>query len=558
MNTKTVTKGDGSFASTCSSVISGVITVYLLIVLTVLPLIYDNSYFNILETKYKCFYMSTLFMLAVLLVSGLVMLGIDRKEFQGEHAKELFAKLKPQNWRKTFSAADMAVVAFWVFSVISTLQSEYVYESFWGNEGRYSGLFLMTLYVAAYLVISHFWKPNGWVMQAFLAAGMIVCAIGITDYFQMDVLHFRGHIKPEQSTSFMSTIGNINTYTAYVALVMGASAAMFATAQGWLRMGWYYICMVVSFIAIVMGRSDNAYLALSALFAFLPLLLFQRKDGVVRYFMLLATFASVIQYIDYLNQKYAKVVIGLDSLFGVLVDIPKLHMIVAGLWGIALILHFVMKWSNLKVKQKALLETERWKLGKYLVCIWAGMLVLGVVGIAYMFADANVMGHADHYGVIKKYLVFSDWWGSSRGYIWKKSVLLYDNLPFIHKMFGYGPDTFGIMTTKSFLTEMLDKTSVIFDSAHNEYLQYLLTIGLSGVTAYVIFLVFYAKQMVKVYQMVENRNRVYASASLIAVLCYCFQAIVNINLPIVTPVFWLLLGNGMAWIKKNIVVYRKM
>lgn len=550
MNTKTATKGDGSFASTCSSVISGVITVYLLVVLTVLPLTYDNSYFNILETKYKCFYMSTLFMLAVLLVLGLVMLGIDRKEFQGEHAKELFAKLKPQNWRKTFSAADMAVIAFWVFSLISTLQSEYVYESFWGNEGRYSGLFLMTLYVAAYLVISHFWKPNGWVMQAFLAAGMIVCVIGITDYFQMDILHFRGHIKPEQSTLFTSTIGNINTYTAYVALVMGVAAAMFATAQGWLRVGWYYICTVVSFIAIVMGCSDNAYLALGALFAFLPLLLFQRKDGVVRYFVLLATFASVIQYIDYVNQKYAEVVVGLNSLFGVLVNIPKLHMIVLGMWGIVFALYVAIKWSNLKVKKNELLEIEQWKTGKYLVCVWAAMLVLGMLGVAFIFADANVMGHANRYGAIQKYLVFNDAWGTRRGYIWRKSVEVYGNMPMVHKLFGSGPDTFGIIATKSFLEEMLDKTRVIFDSAHNEYLQYLLTIGFCGVASYLFMLAFYCIRILKMWQEIKSDKGVYVAASLLAVLCYCFQAVVNINLPIVTPVFWLIIGVGTAWMNR--------
>lgn len=549
MNTKTATKGDGSFASTCSSVISGVITVYLLVVLTVLPLIYDNSYFNILETKYKCFYMSTLFMLAVLLVSGLVMLGIDRKEFQGEHAKELFAKLKPHNWRKTFSAADMAVIAFWVFSLISTLQSEYVYESFWGNEGRYSGLFLMTLYVAAYLVISHFWKPNGWVMQAFLAAGMIVCVIGITDYFQMDILHFRGHIKPEQSTAFTSTIGNINTYTAYVALVMGVSTAMFSTAQGWLRMGWYYICTVVSFIAIVMGCSDNAYLALGALFAFLPLLLFQRKDGVVRYFVLLATFASVIQYIDYVNQKYAEVVVGLDSLFGVLVDIPKLHMIVVGLWVLALILYVAMKYAGTKTG-----ESGQWNAGKVLVRLWIGFLLASFAAVAFMFTDANTLGHAERYGLIKKYLVFDDYWGTRRGYIWRKSVELYKNLPVLHKLFGYGPDTFGIMTTKGFLEEMVEKTTWIFDSAHNEYLQYLLTIGFCGLVSYLFFLGGFCRQMAAAWKAINDKTRGYVAGCLLGVLCYCFQALVNINLPIVTPVLWMLLGIGAAWAKKGITI----
>ena len=41
------------FSGTCSSIISGVISFFLLVLVAVFPLIYDNSYFNILETKYK-------------------------------------------------------------------------------------------------------------------------------------------------------------------------------------------------------------------------------------------------------------------------------------------------------------------------------------------------------------------------------------------------------------------------------------------------------------------------------------------------------------------------
>ena len=190
MEKKTVTNKADSFASTCSSVISGVISVFLLVAVVAVPLIYDNSYFNILETKYKCFYMSVLVMLAVLLILSLVLLGIDLKEFQGAHVKQLFAVLKPANWKQTFRLADAAVLVFWLASVISTLQSEYLYESFWGNEGRYSGLFLMTLYVVMYFVVSRFWHSNKLVMQAFFVAGLIVCYIGITDYFQLDILHF--------------------------------------------------------------------------------------------------------------------------------------------------------------------------------------------------------------------------------------------------------------------------------------------------------------------------------------------------------------------------------
>ena len=87
------------FAKSCSSIISGVISVFLLVLVTVFPMIYHNSYFDILETKYQCYYGSLLVMLAVVLVLGLVMLGVDLKEFKGSHAKTLFGKLKPVSWK---------------------------------------------------------------------------------------------------------------------------------------------------------------------------------------------------------------------------------------------------------------------------------------------------------------------------------------------------------------------------------------------------------------------------------------------------------------------------
>ncbi|MFR5731882.1 MAG: DUF6077 domain-containing protein [Clostridium sp.] len=100
MEKNTVMNRTDSFAETCSSIISGVISVFLVFAVIAVPLIYDKSYFNILETKYKCFYMSVLVMLTVLLLLGIVMLVIDWKEFQGEHVKKLFASLKPANWKQ--------------------------------------------------------------------------------------------------------------------------------------------------------------------------------------------------------------------------------------------------------------------------------------------------------------------------------------------------------------------------------------------------------------------------------------------------------------------------
>lgn len=261
-------------------------------------LILHNNYIDILVTKYQCYYLIIIGMFVVVSVLGIGMLFIDLIEYHGEHAGQLLKKLYPRNWKTTFRMTDFAGIAFWLVLLVSTLQSRYLYESFWGNEGRYTGLFLLTLYVASYFVISRFWKMKGWVLDVFLFTSLIICYIGITDYFQMDILNFRGRIKPEQSTIFTSTLGNINTYTAYLALMLGVAAAMFATAKKTVRVIWYYLCMTVGFFAIIMGCSDNAYLALGALFGFLPFFLFKSRTGIKRYLLMLATFGSVIQWSD--------------------------------------------------------------------------------------------------------------------------------------------------------------------------------------------------------------------------------------------------------------------
>ncbi len=534
------------FAANASSITSGIITTFLVFATVMVSLFYDNSYFNILETKYKCFYLSALMMLGVLLVLGVILFFIDIKEFQGEHAQSLFSSLKPSAWKKTFGIADVAVLVFWVVALISTLQSEYLYESFWGNEGRYSGLFLITLYVAVYFVVSRFWHPNRWTLQIFLIAGMIVCYIGITDYFQMDILHFRDHIKPEQSTIFTSTIGNINTYTAYVALVMGAAAAMFTTTEGRFQLIWYYLCMVVTFFAIIFGCSDNAYLALSALFAFLPLIAFRSRKGTVRYLVVVATFATVIQCIDYINQAYADTVIGLDSLFQVLVNLPGLMGITIALWAVAVIV-FVLFGRGAEQKQNPVLRR-----------VWIGILIAGFLGVCALLIDANALGHGSRYGSLGNYLVFNDSWGTNRGFIWKKSVELYRDFPFMHKLFGYGPDTFGIMTTQKLMGDMVQLTGQVFDNAHNEYLQFLLTIGPVGTLAYVVFIFENCRKMERFWKnsqddgsKAEAWKAVCAAGCLFAVLCYSFQAVVNLNLPIATPIMWLALGTGSAIVHRG-------
>ena len=540
METKRVKSGD-DFAETCASIISGAITVFIVLLVTVFPLIYHDSYFDILETKYQCYYICVIGMLAVCLVLAVIMAVIDAKEFQGNHVMKILEGLAPKNWKRTFSLADAGVIVFWLVALISTLQSDYLFEAFWGNEGRYTGLFLLTLYVAAYFLISRCWKMRRWCLDLFLLSGMVMCFIGITDYFQLDILDFRGMIKPEQSTIFTSTIGNINTYTAYVGLIMGFAAGMFAVEKKLWKLIWYFVCMVVSFYAIIMGCSDNAYLAIAALFGLIPFIMFRTREGVKRYLIMLAAFFTVVWTIDLINVKFADMVIGLDSLFRVMVNFGGLIFLVIALWAVVLAFGFYEKKLE-KAGNSAGESDGGW--GRKLVRAWGVAVLIGVAGLIFMIFDANVGGHAARYGALGSYLVFDDSWGTNRGYIWKEAMRLYGEFPVMHKLFGYGPDTFGILTVNEIHFEMVNKTGQVFDSAHNEYLQYLITIGPIGLAAYLVFLVASFRAMLKM-----SKKNVCLTGMLVALVCYAFQAVVNINLPMATPIMWLMLSAGMAAVK---------
>ena len=169
--------------------------------------------------------------------------------------------------------------------------------------------------------------------------------------------------------------------------------------------------------------------------------------------------------------------------------------------------------------------------------VW-GVLFLLVCGIiACAIYDVNVLGNGERYGRIKEYLLFNDDWGTHRAYIWRIALEDYRKFPLMQKIFGYGPDTFGIITMTNNYPEMVERYSEIFDSVHNEYLQYFITIGPMGLLSYLAIHVTLVIQILK-----RKINNPLAVAGLLAVLCYAAQAAVNINQPIAAPVMWTLLS----------------
>lgn len=498
--------------NTFTSIVLGV---YVVLIGLGLPLVVKDKYFDILVTKYYYYCFCTVVMVILLVFNFLI---ISWKQMKNRKRVYLKSVLKHLTW------ADYSALLFLFVAGLSTFTSDYVYEAFWGNEGRFTGLFLIMWYIVSYFCIGKIWRFKIWYIDLILITGVVVSLFGITDYFKLDIFSFKELIIVEQKKSFTSTIGNINTYTAYVGIIVAITAVLFSKVKSLQRVFFYYICLVISFLAIIMGNSDNAFLSLGALFAFLPFYLFRNSEGIKRYIIIVATFLSVIQCINWINGYFGDGVLGINSFFNMIVRLRGFDLVTKGLWLIVGIWYFTdyRKGKN----QVEYGNTPRF--------FWLVLLICSALFVLYIFYDCNIVGNTEKYNSVASYVLFNDRWGTNRGYIWRNAIDCYFDFSPWKKLVGYGPETFGIF--------MLQKTAnnpynEIFDSAHNEYLHLLTTVGIAGLLSYLTFIIAVIKQGIQF-----GKNNPYIIAVIFGIICYCIQAFVNLNLPIVTPVLWLLLG----------------
>ena len=499
---------------------AGMITsLFVLLLLVVFPLFVHKQYIDILSAKYMFFYISVITM--TILVIGSRLINKNEKAFETLY-----------DGVKRWMAPDVAVLSFWILCLLSTLLSYYFYESFWGNEGRYCGFFLLTIFTLMYFVVSRKLQFSQLYIDAFLIGAMLVCLWGISDFFQLDIFGFRVDLSPGDQPNFTSSFGNINTYTAYLSFVIGVSGTMFIATAKSKRLIWYTICIVISFFAIIVGWSDNAYLALAALFGFIPFYAFRTKTGAKRYLMMLAVFATVAQCVTWVCVALRGKVVEASSLFNVLGESQWLFLIVILLWGITICVY----------KLDGKMGGTSWGVLKpYFYKIWIAFIFIVLVAISALLFDANTAQDPYKYGALSKYLVFNDEWGTHRLYNWKLGIANYREFSLLHKIFGYGPETYGIVTVTNNYTEMVNMFHEKYDNAHNEYLQYFITIGPMGLLAYLGMLVSGGRLMIK-----KAINNPGIMAMFFAVICYAVQAAVNIATPMTTPFVWLFLAMGVA------------
>ena len=512
---------------------STLMTIYVLFYLCVFPLATHDKYFDILKFRFQLYWIPTLVYGILFLVLGLLYLLSDKRSNGGA----LTAKLKENlNWnalKTKLTKTDLCFIALIFIMTLSVIFADYQYEALWGSRGRFNGLVLWLMFFVAYWLVTRFYHFKKWHLYAYLIAACLPEIWGMTDFFLLDLFGFHKNTSPEYIYTFVSSVGNINTYTNMVALHLGASAVLFVLSDTKRELLLTCTTLVISSLAIVMGISDNGLLAAAAVFAFLPFVGWNARKNIARFFIALSIFMTSVIIT-------AQLTIGRETMAdcdggSVFVTLGKTNaflFLTIALWMFAIVLSLYFR--------KEVMQAVEEKTTRIARRIWLGLFLAGSLTVVAVFVDANTGKHPEIWNAYRNVLIFGDGWGTGRGFNWRLAWEFFTkDASLLQKMIGYGPDTYYIITMDRYKHAMRDAGYGIFDSAHNEYLEYLTTIGILGTLAYLEVLATSLRQILK------KPGNACAIACGFAVLAYAVQSVVNIAIPLTTPIFMILLYVGI-------------
>ena len=493
-----------------------IIGAYLAIMFGIFPLFCSDGFFNIRHDRYYFF----------LVISGLLLMFWGITILAGDREGCIGKMIVP----------DWAMLGFLVVCILSTIFSIDREAAFYGTVGRNNGLLLMIAYVSTYFIISRNGRPGP---VAFAALGIVsafVSLVAVLNFFGHDPLNMVNRLTAADQKIFFSTIGNKNLLSGYLCVTMPVLIVLFVEdSRLWLRK-LAFVCLIPGFAALMAADSDSGLLGLG-LFAALYLVRYICHPDKLKRFLLILTVMLLSPRLLLLPlilnpQLQTKSISQLQLLF---VTNPK---------SLLLILFLAVLTAGLYLLDRKKPNITFPKV----VHIGSGaLLVAGLAAIigAMVYFTKNPQIPLEGFGA---YLRLNETWGTNRGFMWMKTLDIFRDFNLWNKLFGTGPDTYYYLFKPYFeeLAVLTDRWVTSTNTAHNEYLHYLVTIGFLGtacyITALVSGLVYCFKSLKK-----NPTGAVFGAA----VICYGTQAMVSIAQPITTPLMIIFLALTVSATKND-------
>ena len=511
---------------------------YLVVIFTIFPLFvnmvingnfpflhFDKGYAQIRHQKYYFF----LIMTAVAVIAE-IMLLVTRSMNEGREKKQLSA----HTLIKQLSVTDWAVLAFVLICALSTLMSPYTDMVYNGeivvmadggtySHGRNNGLILMLTYAAAYFMLTRCFRFKEYVFVALACSNGAIYLLAVLNGFYLDPLHM---LEPyinsyEVYNHFMTTIGNKNMFSSHICVTLPVIVAMFVyCGKNMAQKIVYLISMILGAMAVVVCDSDSVVLGLGAFIA-VYLVICSRNPARLKKLLLsvtvMLTAIKLLRLIALMTGDHYK---ELSAVPSAIMLSDKAYIALAVLAVITVLLYLL----DFKKPDYKLPTAVPIALGLiFVLAIGAG---IGVI-VYYSAVDTTTK-----LGSLEKTLRYNDAWGTHRGIMWNRSFQIFGEASLWEKLFGSGPETF-YYKFMPYFSELYSKYGdSSTDAAHNEYINYLINIGIFGLGAYLTFV---GSSLVRAFRAAKNNPLAFVFPA--AVIAYLAQAIINIALPIATPLF---------------------
>ena len=425
------------------------------------------------------------------------------------------------------AVVDWVVLGFAFITILSALLSPYkehvnVWVGIPEPGGRYDGAITQLMFVAAYFIVSRWYRPRERDFVVFGISAIIIALLGVLQFYGMDFLRLWPNHIPEYyhenfyNIFFRTTLGNINIVATYVCIAVLLCGFLYLKVNS----KWRYLWLAASALSLwmmIIGSSFSGMVGTAAAMVLAIPFFVENWKVFGRFLVLMASWLAVRTaqwfFFNTLIMESRTAASLLPFAAGIIV------LLAAGL--------LLQKFS----KEPDPDAPFKWKHG---VILLIAVIAVGIIGVEIiggraaeaesggMIYEARQILHGD----------LQDTFGTNRVYIWRNALRALPNAPVI----GTGPDTFFY----AFPAEAHGLYGENYDKAHSEYIQILICQGILGLLAYLVFLVG---------AFVKAIPKVFKNPMLMAVVVtfagYCVQAIFNISLPIVSQVLWVLVGMMM-------------
>ena len=504
-----------------------VILVYTLAIFCVYPVIVDDAYFNITITKTNFFLGASKIFLACFVVAIFADMLIHsvmelEEKFFLDDARRFYKK--PGFWMEIFVLAN---VVAWYMTDCSK-------EATTGEAARYMGMEMYLVIALVFFAISRINDISKLSLIAFAVVSVYTYMIGIIQHLELDVkfwgpakqsafefIHYRERLSKNQFDIYMSTFGNINIFSSFIVISLCLFLGLFIFTNLTYMKLISGTVIVLGGACLMIANSDSGYIGVVG--AMFVLLLLSYNAGKVKKYITAIILLACGNLLVVLMNNFAVREYDKRGGFAEALDRMDLSiMIIIGLVMVYLIVHYLAENHKEKLEK---LNKKHVTIG-----IIVGTAILGILTIVV----GNSMG--------MEIFTFNDKWGTYRGFVWSRAWNIFSDAPLVNKLFGYGNETFGVYMNAYYYDDMVNIVGKMYDNAHNELLQYLVTLGILGVISYlgvVVSSVFYMLKYGK------GNYMVYGFFT--ATVGYFFQSIINLNQPITTPLYFVIMALGVGY-----------